>query len=95
MSWCVKKRGPVFTAAFSPLVQIMAATVDVPILHEQLHLGSLIGSVTVIAGLYILLWGKDKEMQKQEQKLVQGTEEIKDQEQEFQVIKLSVESGHP
>ncbi|KAK3018203.1 hypothetical protein RJ639_002896 [Escallonia herrerae] len=24
MSWCVKKRGPVFTAAFSPLVQIMA-----------------------------------------------------------------------
>ncbi|KAL0287365.1 UNVERIFIED_CONTAM: WAT1-related protein [Sesamum angustifolium] len=95
MSWCVKKRGPVFTAAFSPLVQIMAATVDVPILHEQLHLGSLIGSVTVIAGLYILLWGKDKEMQKPEQKLVQGTEEIKDQEHEFQVIKLSVESGHP
>ncbi|KAL0409169.1 UNVERIFIED_CONTAM: WAT1-related protein [Sesamum radiatum] len=89
------KRGPVFTAAFSPLVQIMAATVDVPILHEQLHLGSLIGSVTVIAGLYILLWGKDREMQKQEQKLVQGTEEIKDQEQELQVIKLSVESGHP
>ncbi|CAA2961624.1 WAT1-related At3g30340-like [Olea europaea subsp. europaea] len=39
MSWCVKKRGPVFTAAFSPLVQIMAAMFDVPILHEQLHLG--------------------------------------------------------
>ncbi|KAF3434069.1 hypothetical protein FNV43_RR25172 [Rhamnella rubrinervis] len=39
MSWCVKKRGPVFTAAFSPLVQIMAAMIDIPILHEQLHLG--------------------------------------------------------
>ncbi|CAL5374143.1 WAT1-related protein At3g30340-like [Camellia sinensis] len=63
MSWCVKKRGPLFTAAFSPLVQIMAAMVDIPILHEQLHLGSLVGSVTVIAGLYILLWGKNKEMQ--------------------------------
>ncbi|XP_051144938.1 WAT1-related protein At3g30340-like isoform X2 [Andrographis paniculata] len=40
MSWCVKKRGPVFTSAFSPLVQIMAACLDVPLLHEQLHLGS-------------------------------------------------------
>lgn len=39
MSWCVKKRGPVFTAAFSPLVQILAAAFDVPVLHEQLHLG--------------------------------------------------------
>lgn len=39
MSWCVKKRGPVFTAAFSPLVQIMAVMFDIPILHEQLHLG--------------------------------------------------------
>lgn len=39
MSWCVKKRGPVFTAAFSPLVQIIAAIYDVPFMHEQLHLG--------------------------------------------------------
>ncbi|KAE8661995.1 dolichol-phosphate mannosyltransferase-like [Hibiscus syriacus] len=39
MAWCVKKRGPVFTAAFSPLVQIMAAMFDIPILHEQLNLG--------------------------------------------------------
>ncbi|KAK6146555.1 hypothetical protein DH2020_020424 [Rehmannia glutinosa] len=92
MSWCVKKRGPVFTAAFSPLVQIMAAMFDVPVLHEQLHLGSVIGSVTVIAGLYILLWGKDKEMQKQDTKIVDETEEITDQEPEFQVVKISVES---
>ncbi|CAN4094929.1 unnamed protein product [Withania somnifera] len=39
MSWCVKRRGPVFTAAFSPLIQVMAAVLDVPILHEQLNLG--------------------------------------------------------
>jgi len=39
MSWCVKRRGPVFTAAFSPLVQIMAAMLDVPVLHEELYLG--------------------------------------------------------
>ncbi|XP_057773626.1 WAT1-related protein At4g01440-like isoform X2 [Salvia miltiorrhiza] len=72
MSWCVKKRGPVFTAAFSPLVQIMAAMYDVPVMHEQLHLGSVIGSVVVIAGLYIMLWGKDREMSHNQEKLVQG-----------------------
>lgn len=39
MSWCVEKRGPVFTAAFSPLIQIIVAIIDVTLLHEQLHLG--------------------------------------------------------
>nr|GLL47836.1 WAT1-related protein At3g30340-like [Ipomoea trifida] len=78
MSWCVKKRGPVFTAAFSPLVQVMAGMVDIPILHEQLHLGSLIGSAIVIVGLYFLLWGKNKEMQK----VVHEIEETRDKESE-------------
>ncbi|KAH6831359.1 hypothetical protein C2S53_014532 [Perilla frutescens var. hirtella] len=93
MSWCVKRRGPVFTAAFSPLVQIMAAMYDVPVLHEQLHLGSVIGSVIVIAGLYILLWGKDREMHMNNQeKLVEGSEEMMKE----QVIKIAVESEvHP
>ncbi|CAN4104718.1 unnamed protein product [Withania somnifera] len=67
MSWCVKRRGPVFTEAFSPLIQVMAAILDVPILHEQLNLGSVMGSVIVIVGLYFLLWGKNKEMQKASQ----------------------------
>ncbi|XP_059645361.1 WAT1-related protein At3g30340-like [Cornus florida] len=80
MSWCVKQRGPVFTAAFSPLVQIMAAMFDIPILHEQLHIGSLLGSVTVIAGLYILLWGKSREIQNCVTGVDKETEECKDQE---------------
>lgn len=96
MSWCVKKKGPIFTAAFSPLVQIMAATIDVPVLHEQLHLGSLIGSVTVMAGLYILLWGKDKEIRNQGTQLGQQTEGLKESEPQFQVLKLfSVETERP
>ncbi|KAL3651062.1 hypothetical protein CASFOL_007465 [Castilleja foliolosa] len=89
MSWCVKKRGPVFTAAFSPLVMIMAAIFDVPVLHEQLHLGSVVGSTTVIAGLYILLWGKDRERRIQETKT--SDNEMKEQEPEFEAVKMSVE----
>ncbi|XP_059444559.1 WAT1-related protein At3g30340-like isoform X2 [Corylus avellana] len=92
MSWCVKKRGPVLTAAFSPLVQIMAAMFDIPILHEQLHLGSLLGSIIVIIGLYILLWGKNKEMKICATKLAQEAEGIKEQESQLQVIAVSCES---
>ncbi|KAH8518171.1 hypothetical protein H0E87_000123 [Populus deltoides] len=86
MSWCVKKRGPVFTAAFSPLVQIMAAMLDVPILHDELYLGSLLGSIFVIIGLYILLWGKNKEMQNHATRVAQEAEEIKEQEPPLQVV---------
>uniref|UniRef100_A0A0E0FZU7 WAT1-related protein n=1 Tax=Oryza nivara TaxID=4536 RepID=A0A0E0FZU7_ORYNI len=61
MTWCVGKRGPVFTAAFIPVIQIMVAFIDFFFLHEQLHLGSVLGSVLMILGLYLLLWGKKKD----------------------------------
>ncbi|XP_074591938.1 WAT1-related protein At3g30340-like isoform X1 [Curcuma longa] len=61
MSWCIEQRGPVFTAAFTPLIQILVAVIDFAFLHEQVYIGSVLGSVLVIAGLYSLLWGKNKE----------------------------------
>ncbi|WVZ78273.1 hypothetical protein U9M48_026014, partial [Paspalum notatum var. saurae] len=61
MTWCVHKRGPVFTAAFIPIIQIMVAIIDFFFLHEKLYLGSVLGSVLMIFGLYILLWGKKKD----------------------------------
>ncbi|KAG2624183.1 hypothetical protein PVAP13_3KG110900 [Panicum virgatum] len=61
LTYCVEKRGPVFTAAFSPLSQIFVAGIDLSILHEPLYLGSVLGSVLVILGLYLVLWGKREE----------------------------------
>uniref|UniRef100_A0A0D9WKX7 WAT1-related protein n=1 Tax=Leersia perrieri TaxID=77586 RepID=A0A0D9WKX7_9ORYZ len=61
LTYCVEKRGPVFTAAFSPLSQIFVAAIDLFILHEPLYLGSVLGSVLVILGLYLVLWGKREE----------------------------------
>ncbi|XP_051123106.1 WAT1-related protein At3g30340-like isoform X2 [Andrographis paniculata] len=58
MSWCVKQKGPVFTSAFSPLIQVFAAVFDILLLREQVYLGSVLGSTVVIAGMYVLLWGK-------------------------------------
>ncbi|GJN01141.1 hypothetical protein PR202_ga18381 [Eleusine coracana subsp. coracana] len=61
LTYCVEKRGPVFTSAFSPLSQIFVASIDLFILHEPLYLGSVLGSVLVIVGLYLVLWGKKEE----------------------------------
>ncbi|GLT79856.1 hypothetical protein SLA2020_513280 [Shorea laevis] len=58
MSWCVKQKGPVFTAAFNPSLQIFVAIFDFSILHAQIYLGSVFGSILVVIGLYVLLWGK-------------------------------------
>uniref|UniRef100_A0A0D9WKX5 WAT1-related protein n=1 Tax=Leersia perrieri TaxID=77586 RepID=A0A0D9WKX5_9ORYZ len=61
MTWCVEKRGPVFTSAFIPIIQIMVAIIDFFFLHENLYLGSVVGSILMILGLYILLWGKNRD----------------------------------
>ncbi|KAL8138388.1 hypothetical protein V2J09_004389 [Rumex salicifolius] len=61
MAWCVEQKGAVFTAAFSPFMQIFVSFFDLTFLHEQIFFGSIVGSVLVGAGLYILLWGKSKE----------------------------------
>lgn len=88
MAWCVKQKGPVFTAAFTPLIQMFVAVLDLCILQEEIYLGrlvgsyhsyfstfyiafslitflsaisSVVGSVLVISGMYMLLWGKSKE----------------------------------
>ncbi|KAK8489112.1 hypothetical protein V6N11_028473 [Hibiscus sabdariffa] len=99
MAWCVKKRGPVFTAAFSPLVQILAAMFDISILHEQLNLGSLLGSIVVILRLYILLWGKNTDMQICASKVAQQAKKIREQEaqslQRGSVITVSCGSSFP
>jgi drug/metabolite transporter (DMT)-like permease len=39
MTWCVEKRGPVFTSSFIPIIQIMVATIDFFFLHENIYLG--------------------------------------------------------
>ncbi|KAK6132009.1 hypothetical protein DH2020_034235 [Rehmannia glutinosa] len=56
-----KVRGPVFVTAFSPLSMIITAVLGAIVLSEQVHLGSLIGAVIIVVGLYSVVWGKSKE----------------------------------
>lgn len=56
-----RQRGPVFVTVFSPLCMIITAALGSIILHELLHLGSIIGAVIIVMGLYTVVWGKSKD----------------------------------
>ncbi|OMP09745.1 Drug/metabolite transporter [Corchorus olitorius] len=61
MVWCVKVKGPVFAAMFSPLQTITVVVSAYFLLGEKLYTGSILGAVSVIIGLYVLLWGKERD----------------------------------
>ncbi|CAK9169049.1 unnamed protein product [Ilex paraguariensis] len=56
-----KARGPLFVSAFSPLCMIITAILGALVLSEQVHLGSLIGAIIIVIGLYSVVWGKSKD----------------------------------
>ncbi|KAF8111524.1 hypothetical protein N665_0074s0055 [Sinapis alba] len=60
-TWGIKKLGAVFTSTFTPIGLISATLFDFLILHTPLYLGSVIGSVVAVMGLYVFLWGKNNE----------------------------------
>ncbi|KAI4365503.1 hypothetical protein MLD38_021483 [Melastoma candidum] len=60
-SWIIEKRGPVFLAMSMPLNLFITTAVSALVLREVVTLGSVIGGVLLIGGLYSVLWGKSKE----------------------------------
>ncbi|XWS08804.1 hypothetical protein CRYUN_Cryun40dG0032100 [Craigia yunnanensis] len=61
--WCMEKKGPVFVTMFNPLSTILVAVLAYFVLGEKLYTGSILGGVIVIVGLYLLLWGKDRDQE--------------------------------
>ncbi|MBA0677193.1 hypothetical protein Goari_018612 [Gossypium aridum] len=57
----IRKRGPVFVTSFSPLCMIITAALGAIILAEKLHLGSILGAIIIVLGLYTVVWGKSKD----------------------------------
>ncbi|WJX16142.1 hypothetical protein P8452_06213 [Trifolium repens] len=62
ITWCVVMRGPLFASVFNPLLLVIVAIVGSLMLDEKLYLGSVIGASLIMIGLYVILWGKNKEM---------------------------------
>ncbi|KAH9316966.1 hypothetical protein KI387_018735, partial [Taxus chinensis] len=61
--WSINKRGPVFVAMFSPVTLMVVAVLSPILLDERLHLGSIIGGILIIIGLYTVLWAKREDLQ--------------------------------
>ncbi|KAK9064146.1 hypothetical protein SSX86_018018 [Deinandra increscens subsp. villosa] len=57
----MQERGPVFVTAFNPLGMIIVAIMGSFILAEKLYLGSVVGAMVIVVGLYLVLWGKSKD----------------------------------
>uniref|UniRef100_A0A251V4Q8 WAT1-related protein n=1 Tax=Helianthus annuus TaxID=4232 RepID=A0A251V4Q8_HELAN len=57
----VHLQGPLFVSTFNPLVLVFVAIAGFLLLDEKLYVGSLLGSLIIIVGLYLVLWGKGRE----------------------------------
>ncbi|XP_057788901.1 WAT1-related protein At1g25270-like [Salvia miltiorrhiza] len=61
---CVRMRGPLYVSVFNPLLLVLVALAGSLFLNEKLYLGSVVGAAVIVCGLYLVLWGKGKEMKK-------------------------------
>ncbi|KAI3524254.1 hypothetical protein L1887_02907 [Cichorium endivia] len=62
-AWVIERRGPVFSAMFNPLNTIIVTIFASIFLQEQIYVGSVIGAFGIIIGLYVVLWGKAKDIE--------------------------------
>ncbi|KAL1210541.1 WAT1-related protein [Cardamine amara subsp. amara] len=77
-AWAISKRGPVFSALFNPLTTVIVTILAALFFQEEIYTGSLIGGLGVIMGLYIVLWGKAKDvMMNQEHRDNNNNSEVK------------------
>lgn len=57
----IEEKGPVFSAMFIPLALVITAFFSTLLWKEQLHWGSVGGTILLVVGLYSVLWGKNRE----------------------------------
>ncbi|XP_019187327.1 PREDICTED: WAT1-related protein At3g28050-like [Ipomoea nil] len=60
-AFCLDMKGPLYVAMFKPLGIVIAAILNLLFLADALHLGSIIGSIIVIVGFYMVMWGMWRE----------------------------------
>nr|AAK84084.1 putative nodulin-like-like protein [Triticum monococcum] len=60
-AWCAEMSGPVFVVMWSPLAFIFTIFSSSFFLGEVVHLGSILGGILLVGGLYSVLWGKSNE----------------------------------
>ncbi|KAK7400262.1 hypothetical protein VNO78_11465 [Psophocarpus tetragonolobus] len=84
--WCIKKRGPVFVSVFNPLQLLLVDIAAHLMLDEKLYLGSVLGAVMIVCGLYWVLWGKGQELKKKSQLVALGNTNSRGESQNVEVL---------
>lgn len=69
MTWCSQKMGPLFVSVFNPVTLIFVVFASAMLLHETLYVGSVLGGGIIVAGLYLVLWVKEKEQRASKQSI--------------------------
>lgn len=90
-SWCISVKGPLYSAIFTPVSAVITTILSTLFLHEELHIGSVLGAITIIFGLYVVLWGKADDA-KSERLAIPCTDSESNVEQDSS-ISLKVESA--
>ncbi|KAJ4797108.1 WAT1-related protein [Rhynchospora pubera] len=65
--WCVEKKGPVFFAIWQPLCLLVTLACSSFFLGEIVKLGSVLGGLLMVGGLYSVLWGKQRDIIEEKQ----------------------------
>ncbi|CAJ1970587.1 unnamed protein product [Sphenostylis stenocarpa] len=76
LSWAVAVKGPCYPPMFNPLVLIFVAFSEAILLGEQLTVGTLLGMVLIMVGLYSFLWGKSNETKSTAQQPIEAAAEV-------------------
>nr|GEW90151.1 WAT1-related protein At2g39510-like [Tanacetum cinerariifolium] len=58
----MKVKGPFFVTAFNPLGMVICVIVSSVTLAEQIEMGRVIGAAVIVIGLYLIIWGKSKDL---------------------------------
>ncbi|GAV81016.1 EamA domain-containing protein [Cephalotus follicularis] len=61
ITWCIRKKGPVFVAMFKPIGIAIAVFLGIIFLGDTLYVGSIVGSVVIVVGFYGVIWAQSKE----------------------------------
>ncbi|KAJ1417195.1 EamA domain [Sesbania bispinosa] len=72
ISWTIERKGALYVSVYTPLQLVLTTIVSWAVLQEKLYVGTAIGSLLIVFGLYAVLWGKSKEVNEKED--IEGTE---------------------
>ncbi|BAT74025.1 hypothetical protein VIGAN_01160900 [Vigna angularis var. angularis] len=94
IAWCIKRRGPLFVSIFSPLQLVLVDIAAYFMLDEKLYVGSVVGAVMIVCGLYVVLWGKAQELKKKSE-LVSSENTTRREFENVEVVSLPPRSQQP